>query len=197
MKPGKILSLGLLSAMLAACNSSTETAKGDAEREKVIPVVNALTKAAALQAGYGISREVVGNEKDMDFFNEEMTKELQALGICDNFIELAKEITQSVLRDKKFNWMTSSRFMDIVSCMESNAGGLGEGAGPDAAMAVIDQCICGGSGTLFGSLGYSWSGQYKSPQLNVYKAPNIGTYKSPDVGSYKSPTVPGYKSPAL
>lgn len=197
MNAGKLLSAGLLSTLLVACESGNQPAVGQAEREKVVPVINALTKSAAMQAGYGISREVVGEEPDFDIFNDEMTKQMKEAGICENFIELAKEISQSMRTDFQFNWMTSPRFLNIVSCLESNAESFGEGTNPDAVMGVIDQCICAGSGTLFGAVGFGWNGKYKSPQINQYKAPNVGTYRSPDVGGYKSPTIPGYKGPAL
>lgn len=200
MKAGKLLSLGLLSAaMFVACDTGSQPAPaGDsATRRQVTPMVNALTKAAAVQAGYGMSREAAADDQGFDFFNEQMAKQLEAAGVCSNFIDLLKEITQSSQQDSAFNWMTSSRFMDIVSCMESNASGLGENANPDAVMSVIDQCICAGSGTLFGALGYAWTGKYKSPELNTYKAPSEASYKSPSDGSYKSPNLPSYKSPSL
>lgn len=199
MKPGKLLSLGLLSAMLAACNSGTDTPKGgNVDGRTIAPAINALTKAAATQAGLEMSR--VGDE-DFNPFDEKMVAAMKEVGICEGFILLAEEIFQSMESDTSFNFATSPRFAEMVECIAGEVQSFtpGKAPSPDAVMGLIDKCLCGsGGGTVFGAIAaYNWSAKYKVPSLSVYKSPSTGNYKSPSLGNYKSPSLGNYKSPAL
>lgn len=198
MKPGKILSLGLLSAMLVACNSGTEsTPATEVDGRTIAPAVNALTKAAALQAGFQMSREAVA-DKPVNPFDTTVAKSLGQIGVCQNFIDLINELAATAPTQGQ-TLMKSERFMKVVSCFETEAQGLSDGSDIDAVFALFDKCFCDGSGgSVFGAIaGYAWTAKYKAPQLSAYKAPATGNYKSPSLGNYKSPSLGNYKSPGL
>src|SRR6185369_6537418 len=72
MKSVRILSVGILSVWIWGCNQTTEPASHQAGTRNVAPAVNALTKVAALKAGYGMSREAA--DSSFDFFDESIAQ---------------------------------------------------------------------------------------------------------------------------
>lgn len=196
MKPGKILSFGIMAAMLVACDSATTTPAGQADGNKIGPAVNAVAKVGALQAGYGISREAAADSGfDFKAFdNQEFQNQLREIGICENFIDLIGELANLSPTQNT----TPPKLAKVISCMTTESQNLAENADGEALFPVLDKCFCDGSGTVFGAIAaYAWNGKYKSPQLTTYKAPATGSFKTPNTGTYKSPTLQGYKSPSL
>ncbi len=191
MKTGKLLSIAILSIMVWGCNSSIESGAAKPDAAKVGFAVNTVAKTSALQAGYGISREVVADTGGIDtelFASEEFQAQMKAIGICDNFIELIGELGSKTNQ--------SPRLEKVVSCLVDETEGLGKDVSGDAFFPIFDKCFCDGSGAVFGAiLAYSWD--YRAPALISFKAPVVGTYKAPVLPGYKSPSIPGYKAPSL
>lgn len=196
MKAVRILSVGLLSAWIWGCNQSTEPAPRQAGTVNVAPAVNALSKAAALKAGYGMSREAV--DSGFDPFNAQIAQSLEQLGVCDNFVQLINEIINAGSDSSEQTLMNSPRFRNVVSCFESEAANLAANTSPDQLFPIFDKCFCNGSGTVFGAL-FAMS-RYSAPQFNGYSAPVAARgYTSPSVApGYNSPSpAPGYSAPNL
>src|SRR4051812_2259174 len=91
MKAIRILTTGLLSVWIWGCNQTTEPASHQSGTVNVAPAVNALSKVAALKAGYGISREAA-TDPNVNPFDSAMAQSLEQLGVCDNFVQLINEI---------------------------------------------------------------------------------------------------------
>jgi hypothetical protein len=198
MNPGKILSLGLLSAFLWACNSSTEPAppRSGVDGRQIAPAINALSKVGAYHAGMGMSREVAAADSGFNPFSEEVTKALKDVGVCDNFIQLINELAQSK-GDQSI--MESPRFTKVISCFETEGQGLNEQSSVQDMLGIFDKCFCDGSGSVFGAIrAYAFSG-YSAPQFNVYSAPVTAPgYGAPSPASgYSAPSLPGYSAPSL
>jgi hypothetical protein len=196
MKAVRILSVGLLSAWIWGCNQSTEPAPRQSGTVNVAPAVNALSKAAALKAGYGMSR--VSADTSFNPFSADMAQSLEQLGVCDNFVQLINELVNAGSDSSEQTLMSSARFQNVVSCFESEAANIAANASTDEIFPIFDKCFCNGSGTVFGAL-FRVSG-YSAPHFNGYSAPVAAHgYSSPSVApGYSSPApAPGYSSPSL
>ena len=195
MKSVRILSVGILSVWIWGCNQTTEPASHQAGTRNVAPAVNALTKVAALKAGYGMSREAA--DSSFDFFDESIAQQLEKMGVCENFVQLFREFSQADSNSGQ-SLMNSPRLMNVVTCFENEAANLEGSEDPNKIFPIFDKCFCGGSGSVFGAL-FQVSG-YSAPQFNGYSAPVTAKgYSAPVTApGYSAPTVaPGYSAPTL
>jgi len=196
MKAVRILSVGLLSAWIWGCNQTTEPASHQSGSVNVAPAVNALSKVAALKAGYGITREAA-SDPEVNPFDSAMAQSLAQLGVCDNFVQLINEIIHADSAAEQ-TLMNSPRFMNVISCFETEAKNLTSSEDPNVILPIFDKCFCNGSGSVFGAL-FNVS-KYSAPQFNGYSSPVPAKgYGSPTVvPGYSAPApAPGYSSPSL
>ena len=200
MKAGRILSIGFLSLLAFACDQGTQPApasQGQVDGRRISPAVNALTKTAALQAGYGMSREAAVEGDSADAFDSALVDAFQKIGICQNFIDMVTEVIHAGSENAQQTLLASPRFQRVVSCFETEAQSLQGTEDINLIFGVFDKCFCEGSGSVFGAIAaYAWK-NYSAPQLNGYTAPKLGTYKSPDLPGYQAPSLPGYKAPSI
>ncbi len=199
MRAGHILSAGLVSILAFGCNQSTEPSPRAVDGRAIAPTVNALTKVAAVHAGYGISREAA--QGDVNPFGEEAAKMLAVIGICDNFIQLVRQVANPADNDAEETLMSSPRFQKVLSCFEEEAPKLANASpsDPNAILPIFDKCFCDGSGTVFGAIrAYAFS-KYSEPQFNGYSAPSTKGYGTPTTApGYSAPSAaPGYSAPSL
>lgn len=198
MKAGHILSAGLVSILVFGCNQATEPSPRAVDGRAIAPAVNALTKAAAVKSGYGISREAAAG--DVDPFSEDVARMLTDIGICDNFIQLVREVANSV-DTTGGNLMNSPRFQKVLACFEKETPNLMNQSTEDpyAILPIFDKCFCDGSGTVFGAIRAYAFARYSAPQLNGYSAPATRGYGSPSAApGYSAPSAaPGYSAPSL
>jgi hypothetical protein len=202
MKAGKILSIGLLSAFVFGCDQATEPAtRSQVDGHKVGAAVNALTKSAAVQAGYGISRATA--DDGVNPFDTSIVSALQQIGVCDNFIQLMNEIITAGPNGQSL--MEQPRFMKVVTCFEAEAKNLAvtdtsAEISPDIIFPIFDKCFCDGSGSVFGAIrAYAFS-KYSAPTFTGYSAPSAARgYSAPAVApGYGTPAAaPGYSAPGL
>lgn len=199
MKAGHILSAGLLSVWVFGCNQATEPAQRQVDGRTIAPAVNALSKVAAVHAGYGMSREVA-NDPSVNPFDSAVAQSLQQIGVCDNFVQLIQEILNAGSTANEQTLMNSPRFQKVVTCFESEANNLTGTEAPEALLPIFDKCFCDGSGTVFGAIAAYAFGKYQAPHFNGYSAPiSARGYSSPSVApGYSSPSAaPGYSAPSL
>ena len=63
-------------------------------------------------------------------------------------------------------------------------------------LSLINDCICAGSGSLFGNFAIS---TYAPPKFSGYAPPTMSgeTYAAPTIPGYSKPAFPGYAPPKL
>ena len=201
MQSGQILSVGLLSVLMFGCEEATRPEQSREPGRYMVPAVNAVSKSAALKAGFGMSREVADTSTDFSamFKNEQFQQQMRDIGICENFIQLVVELGTT----KAGQSMESPRFEKVVTCLVNETKTLGSAASEKSGEAwfpLFDKCLCDGSGTVFGAIrAYAVAG-YSAPRFNGYSAPVAAPgYSSPSVApGYGSPSpAPGYSAPSL
>ncbi|GEM_PF-7100673 len=196
MRTAKLFSLCFISALLWNCDQPTQSDAKARNERLATPGINALTKAAALNAGLRISREVPPG-LDASPFSSEALAAMRDAGLCDNFILLLDEMVQSE-HDTAASY---PQLTAVFNCVEKNAGSMSAAASVDEIMGVIDQCFCDGSGTLFGGFAGLTLNAYSRPGNPAgagYSRPSPGSvYSTPTVPGYSAPFIPGYTAPSL
>ena len=212
MKLTSTLALGFAAALLWNCNNTTQP-ESRAIDSKVPAIVNSVANYAAYSAGFQ-SIEVsamgpVDTTEDENPFGPEGLSALEGLGLCPNFILIVQELINSLQNinpgnEQSFDpFSASPRLATAFQCLETKAKSFSASVQPSEAeaIALIDECMCAGSGTLFGSYLFA---AYRAPGVpgNAYAAPGVpgNGYAAPGVsGGYSAPAVPGqgYAPPSL
>lgn len=205
----KILSIGLVglvgAAALAGCDQATQPETRAGNEKQITPAINALTKMAALQAGYQITREAaLPDEEENDpfesMFSAQTLDAMRNAGLCQGFISLLEEISR-IDKDTSESLVASSHLMQVGQCLVDKIPSLTNTQDPKAVLGAVEDCFCGGTGTLFAGFSLMSLNAYAPPvTARTYNPPtSTGSPYGPPavVPGYSAPSIPGYKAPSL
>jgi hypothetical protein len=201
----KLLSIGLLSAAMFGCEQANEPAATSRNRQQAVPTINALTKFAALNAGYQISREVVADTGHGGPFDADALGELGNIGLCPNFVLLVQEMVQGLQNINPMNPnvvpIYTPRLKKVVACVESKSEGMTAAPSEALVFSILSDCFCDGSGSLFFGIDAFTLNVYSAPGIpggQGYRSPVTATpYAAPTTTGYSAPSIPGYSAPSL
>jgi hypothetical protein len=208
MKLLPTIALGFAAAALWNCNDATQP-ESRAVDKRVPAMVNSVANYAAYSAGLqSLEVKAMGPVEDTSDeenpFGPEGLQALEAVGLCPNFFLIVQELVQNLQSmDPQSNanpFEASPHLMEAFQCLESKSQGFSTVAPtPAEAIGIIDQCLCAGSGTLFGNFLFATYGAPKVPG-GGYSSPRVpGVYAAPRIQGYSAPAVPGkgYAAPSL
>jgi hypothetical protein len=206
MQTTRILSLGLLAAMMFGCEQASAPATPPQSRQQAVPTINALTKIAALSAGYQMSREAVLpdelEEDEGNPFDPEKMGDLSSIGLCPNFVLLVQEMIQGISANpQSLEPIFTPRLKKVVMCLENKAQAFSSQPSDAVIFGIISDCFCDGSGSLFLGIDNFAFNAYAPPGVpggKGYAAPVAATpYAAPTSTGYSAPAISGYAAPSL
>ncbi len=186
----RTLSIGFLATILWNCNSSTQPDNTSNPDPKISQTVNALTKIAAVNAGYVPLGQSMVADTDMPF-DVKALSELKNAGLCQGFIDLFQEISAN--QQSMATGVIPPRLQQVVTCFSQKADLFTDSTAFESNFfSMVEECFCNGTGSLFGNFNY---------KLAKYGPPTQGiTYGAPAItgAPYSAPTVTGssYSAPA-
>jgi hypothetical protein len=197
----RTLSIGFLATMLWNCNSSTQPDTASMPDPKISQTVNALTKIAAVQAGYVPLGQSRVTQDEMPF-DVRALAELKNAGLCQGFIDLFQEIATN--QQSMATGVIPPRLQQVVTCFSQKADLFTDStAFATNFLSIVEDCFCNGTGSIFADFNFTL-GKYGPPTQGVqYGAPAITAvpYSAPTVtgSSYSAPnsTAETYSAPDL
>ena len=194
----KTLSLGLLATVLWNCNGTTQP-ESTASKNPAPASVNALVKVAAT----GPTQTTKSGSFDIP---KEAMDAMKAAGVCQGLLDLFDDLTNDPDAFKDGNVPDS--YMQTAMCVADKAENLKDDPNAGEKMfTVIEECICKGSGTLWGGLQVAFS-KYSRPvtSASLYSAPSSASgtpYSAPASAAgtaYSAPSSAGaeaYAAPGI
>lgn len=204
MKITNTLALCFAAALLWNCNDAA-TKPDDGSLDPRIPnTVNSITEYAAVTAGYQITSQAaalpVEDVEEEGGFSPDMFNAFADAGICRNLILIAEELAINIQKGGQTAdpFAASPRLRDVFVCLEDKAQGFSSSTAFSEAqvLSLIDDCICAGSGSLFGNFTIS---KYAPPDFHGFAPASAASnaYAPPTLSGYSKPALPGYAPPKL
>ena len=195
----KTLSLGLLATVLWNCNGTTQPDSSASKNVDVPATVNALAKVAAT----GPTQTTKSSSFDIP---KEAMDAMKAAGVCQGLLDLFDDLSNHPDAFKDGNVPES--FKQTAMCVADKAKDLeGDAEAGEKMFNVIEECICKGSGSLWGGLQIAFS-KYSRPvtSASLYSAPSSASgtpYAAPASAAgaaYSAPSSAGaeaYAAPGI
>ncbi len=210
MQPLKNLALILATTLFWNCEQPVQPTAKSPNESKIVPAVNSMTAYAARKTGIAVTAPAVSVAPVTtdNPFTADALKEMKDAGLCDNFVQLIGELSQSSTQNSS-GFMSSPRFQKVMTCLENDVSAWANAqTTPDDQMIMneVDKCFCDGTGSLFSGLRALTLNSYSAPSSpggHGYSAPqpsstSYSAPSSPAPSTYASPTTaPGYSAPSL
>lgn len=204
MKLTNTLALCFAAALLWNCNDAATKPEDGSVDPRIPNTVNSITEYAAVTAGYKITSQApvmpVEDVEEDSGFSPDMFNKFADAGICRNLVLIAEELANNLQSGGQTAdpFAASPRLRKVFVCLEDKAQQFASAAAfsESQVLSLIDDCICAGSGSLFGNFAIS---KYAPPDFHGYAPPSASSdaYAPPTLSGYSKPALPGYAPPKL